>query len=232
MCQIESGQWGINGVWLDAWLPYNDHPRSYSPIVEGFEEARVADLIDPSTKQWDSSLLQGLFNPQEVELIQSIRLCNSSAKDKLIQPYTSSGQYTVQSGYRFLAKEISNNLTLVDPNHDNGIWKLAQGLSIPYKVKNFLWRACCDALPTKTNLRKRMILTFDVCDHYNREPENILYALWNCSKLAQIWEALPELSFHRTHSFSLDPQLFLSVRTYVIHLLGTYVTILCNWLII
>lgn len=72
------------GVWLDAWLPYNDHPRSYSPIVEGFEEARVADLIDPSTKQWDSSLLQGLFNPQEVELIQSIPLCNSSAKDKLI----------------------------------------------------------------------------------------------------------------------------------------------------
>jgi len=47
-----------------------------------------------------------------------------------------------------------------------------------------------------------MILTSDVCDRCNREPENILHALWNCSELAQIWEALPELSFHRTHSFS------------------------------
>ena len=68
------------GVWLDAWLPSYDHPRILSPTVDGFEEAGVADLIDPDTRQWDSCLLQGLFNPHEVDLIRSIPLCNSYAK--------------------------------------------------------------------------------------------------------------------------------------------------------
>ena len=49
-CLMESGQWRINWVWLDAWLPYNDHPRILSPTVNGLEEAKVADLIDPGTK--------------------------------------------------------------------------------------------------------------------------------------------------------------------------------------
>ncbi|KAL4597104.1 hypothetical protein ACB092_12G211700 [Castanea dentata] len=33
------------GVWLDAWLPYNDLPRILSPIVDGFKEAKVATSL-------------------------------------------------------------------------------------------------------------------------------------------------------------------------------------------
>ena len=57
-------------------------------------------------------------------------------------------------------------------------------------------------MPAKVSLRKRMILTFDICDHYNREPKSILHTLWDCTELAQIWEALPEFDFHRFHYFS------------------------------
>nr|POF04981.1 hypothetical protein CFP56_18437 [Quercus suber] len=46
------------GVWLDSWLPSCKHPRVLSPMVDGFEEARVADLIDSVSRQWDSILLQ------------------------------------------------------------------------------------------------------------------------------------------------------------------------------
>ena len=31
----------------------------------------MADLIDPESRQWDSKLLQGLFNPSEAGLIKS-----------------------------------------------------------------------------------------------------------------------------------------------------------------
>ena len=109
--------------------------RNTYVLTDGFEEAKVVDLIDLSTKQWDASLLQGLFNPQEVDLIQSIPLCNSSAEGKLIWPYTSLGQYTMESGYNFPAKENLNNPTTVGPNQDNGVWKLVWGLPIPNKVK-------------------------------------------------------------------------------------------------
>lgn len=72
------------GVWLDAWLPSHEHPRILTPMVAGFEEVRVADLIDPSTGQWDSNLLQGLFAPNEIELKKSIPLCSSSMEDKIV----------------------------------------------------------------------------------------------------------------------------------------------------
>ena len=90
--------------------------------------------------------------------MQSIPLGNSSAEDKLIWPYTSLGQHTVQSGYKFLAKENLNNPTTVGPKQDNGVWKLVWCLSIPNKLKNFLWRACQNVMPAEVNLRKRMIL--------------------------------------------------------------------------
>ena len=32
---------------MDAWLPHCDHLGILSPVVEGFEEIRVIDLIDP-----------------------------------------------------------------------------------------------------------------------------------------------------------------------------------------
>ena len=38
------------GVWLDSWLPSSDHPRTLSPLVAGFEDAKVTDLIDPVTR--------------------------------------------------------------------------------------------------------------------------------------------------------------------------------------
>ena len=57
-------------------------------------------------------------------------------------------------------------------------------------------------MPAKVNLRKQMILTFDICDHCNKEPTSILHVLWDCTELAQIWEALLEFDFHRSHCFS------------------------------
>ena len=46
MCLLKAARWRMgNGesirVWLDAWLPYNDHPRILSSTVDGFEEAKV-----------------------------------------------------------------------------------------------------------------------------------------------------------------------------------------------
>lgn len=112
------------------------------------------------------------------------------------------GQYTAQSGYRFLAKENSNSATTVSPNHNDQVWKLVWGLSIPNKVKNFFWRACRDAMPAKVNLQKRKILLSGVCDHCKKDSESILHALWDCLELAQTWRSCPEFEFHPSHRFS------------------------------
>lgn len=92
------------GVWLNSWFPSCEHPRVFSLVINRLKEARVVDLIDPVSRQCDSILLQGLFNPHEVDLIKSIPLCRSYSDDKLIWPYTSLGHYTVELGYSFSCK--------------------------------------------------------------------------------------------------------------------------------
>ena len=123
--------------------------------MQVLKDAKVVDLIDTVSKKWDVHLLQGLFNPQEVELIMSIPLCRSYVEDKLVWPFTPSGTYTVKPGYRFLVNENSVNSTPMNSNQNDGVWKLIWALSVPNKVKNFVWRSCRDALLIKYNLRRR-----------------------------------------------------------------------------
>ena len=124
-----------------------------SNLVTSFEDMKVNDLIDPVSNQWDAGLLQGLFSSQEVKLIMSIPLCRTYIEDKLIWPYTSSGNYIVKSGYNFLAAAKTDQTTTANPRQDGGIWKLVWSVLVPNKVKNFLWRVCKEALPMKRNLK-------------------------------------------------------------------------------
>ena len=53
----------------------------------------------------------------------------------------------------------------------------------------------------KKNLKRRKILNEDKCDHYGQAEESILYAIWECSKLTPIWDAIPDFSFRQARSF-------------------------------
>lgn len=120
---------------------------------------------------------------------------------KLVWPFAASGEYTVRSGYNFLAKENLTNLASGYSLQDSGIWKLIWGLWFPNKVKNFTWRSREDAVPVKKNLKKRQILQDETCDHCKQAVETVLYAIWECSKLSPIWDSMPDFSFRQTHSF-------------------------------
>ena len=76
------------------------------------------------------------------------------------------------------------------------IWKLVWSLSVPNKVKNFLWRVCKEALPVKRNLRRRKIIEEDTCDHCKSSAESEFHALWECSALTSVWNSVPELRLH------------------------------------
>lgn len=98
-------------VWNDAWLPSLDHPRIQSQVVPGFEDAKVLDLINPTTMRWEINLVCGLFHSAKVDLILSIPLSIFPMEDKVIWPFNPSSTYSVRSGTKFLAKESN----LLDP---------------------------------------------------------------------------------------------------------------------
>ena len=148
-------------------------------------------------------LLKALFRPEEAQLISSIPLGSASARDKVIWPHTQSGIYTVKSGYYFLSRDQD----LLDggastPTPPKKLWKFIWSMSIPSKVRNFLWRAAKNAIPVKTSLVQRKVLTEETCDQCKMQPENVLHALWSCSCLDEVWMSDQVWSFRDTMTFS------------------------------
>ena len=181
-----------------AWSSRESYPQS----LKVFKKL-IDCLINPTSRSWDTDLLAGVFALVEADLIQKIPLSPVTVEDKLIWPHVPSGMYSVKSGYRFLTKEKSGSLNntqaqTVSPN----VWHRLWGLSVPNKVKNFLWRACKEALPVKTNLVHRRVLSEDICCHCNLKAEDGLHALWECASLSAIWEANSLWLFCKSKKFS------------------------------
>nr|XP_023911306.1 uncharacterized protein LOC112022914 [Quercus suber] len=152
-----------------------EHPWVLSDIVPGFEESRVVDLINPSTRTWDANLVHGLLSLEEAALVLSIPLSRTLVEDKITWPLTPSGNTQQQ----------------------NEVWKLIWRLNVPNKVRNFMWRACKEAIPAKRNLLRRKILTEDKCEECGVESETTTHALWECTTLDEVWQNIPSFEDRR-----------------------------------
>ena len=94
-----------------------------------------------------------MFKPAEAAVMKGIPLCSFSQRDKLIWPFTPSGHYTVKLGYCFLYEGSAPvQASANDSLFSKKIWGLEAN-----KVKNFVWRVCKEALPTKEILYRRKI---------------------------------------------------------------------------
>ena len=181
-----------------AWSSRESYPQS----LKVFKKL-IDCLINPTSRSWDTDLLAGVFALVEADLIQKIPLSPVTVEDKLIWPYVSSGVYSVKSGYRFLVKEKGGSRASLQTQTDSpSVWRWIWGLSVSNKGKNFLWRACKEALPVKINLVRRKVLSEDICCHCNLKAEDGLHALWDCAKLSTIWEVDSLWLFCRSKKFS------------------------------
>ena len=159
--------------------------------------------INPTSRTWDKDVLLGYFAPMEADLILKIPLSPTNVEDKLIWPHVPNGVYIVRFGYRFLVKDKSGpSPSPHSYGETTSIWIHIWGLLVPNKVKNFLWRACKEALTVKKNLVRRRVIDKDVCCHCNLKAEDGYHALWDCSELSAIWEADMMWPFCRSKKFS------------------------------
>ena len=60
-------------------------------------------------------------------------------------------------------------------------------LGVPNKIKHFIWRACCESLPTKRNLFSRKVTWCATCDRCKEEIEDVIHALWGYQALKEVW---------------------------------------------
>ena len=73
-------------------------------------------------------------------------------------PLTQNGQYTCKTGYKFLKNEYDEASQDMYNPQDSSFWKGVWSLWVPNKVKNLMWRACKNSIPTKLNLLRRAII--------------------------------------------------------------------------
>lgn len=69
-------------------------------------------------------------------------------------------------------------------------------------MKNHIWRACRNSLPTKTNFVRRTIIANDTCDRYHGVVEAVIHALWECPEIDVVWTDATLWDFRFTSEFA------------------------------
>lgn len=100
---------------------------------------------------------------------------------------TKNGEFFVRSAYH-LAKDIaevgkgscSSNKPLTN------IWKEVWSIKGPGVVKNFLWKAWNNILPTRENLKRHGITEDALCPICGRCMETISHILWSCESAKDV----------------------------------------------
>lgn len=127
--------------------------------------------------------------PHLKEKILSIKPSKNGGEDKRIWLRKTSGEYTTKTGY-YAALEAKQNLV----NFNNGVewnwlrdvWKL----TVPPKLKLFLWKMKQGALPVNRRLQILMITPTAKCVFCEAE-ETTLPRFFHCPLARQFWELTP-----------------------------------------
>ena len=58
---------------------------------------------------------------------------------------------------------------------------------MPPKVRNFIWRACANILPTRESLHQRRVNVDAWCELCCQQPESAGHLLWECPFARNVW---------------------------------------------
>ena len=70
---------------------------------------------------------------------------------------------------------------------DQRLWKRLWSLNVPPKVRTFMWRACCNVLPTKSNPTQWKVQTDPKCSICSPQDETKEHILWECPFAHNVW---------------------------------------------
>ncbi|KAL5550972.1 hypothetical protein UlMin_001148 [Ulmus minor] len=181
--------WKIgNGLSVKAFSdPWIARPMSFKPVTKNprMDDPTVAEFLNPLG--WNTQLLEENFWPIDIAEITNITVPRNREADKLWWFFEKKGSYTVKSGYK-LACDLNNPIFDSTSAGGSNWWTTLWTLKLPPKIKNFLWRSCLNALPTKDNLVKRGIKTLQSCPRCGEVQESVLHVFFECIYARSLWE--------------------------------------------
>jgi hypothetical protein len=177
-------------IWNDPWIQSSADYKVTSQRGAAVY-MKVSELINPVTGQWDTVLLDDLFNSCDVGRILQILLHNQGFKDFIAWGANSHGRYTVKSGYYLQWKHrygvSASALALPGSLAMNLVWKILWKLKIPSKINFFMWRDLHGIMPLKCILINRHIGDSGSCPPSNQGAEDIMHLLFCCPPMKEMW---------------------------------------------
>ena len=120
-------------------------------------------VVSPRPQNAENELVRNSFLPHEAMTILSILISQNLPDDSLVWAWTKKGIFTVKSAYHVAHGWLAEGRGLgaggeeSNMNKKKEFWTTIWGLKCPSKVKNFLWRACKNILPTNYCLWLRKV---------------------------------------------------------------------------
>ena len=176
-------------VWEDVWIP-GSPARAAKPKLPNFDvDLRVHHLIDHDRKEWKVDLISEVIDAEDVPRIISLRISKTNRSDGYSWNHTSSGCYSVKSGYAIAVEQRRNKQDaemLLEPSC-NSLKKKVWKLKAPRKMKHYLWQALSGYVASASKLKERHCGTYTVCQWCGAENETINHILFECSPAIQCW---------------------------------------------
>ena len=188
--RIGNGQ-TIN-IWSDPWLP-RDESRKIRSVRGNQIITKVCELINPSSNNWDTQLLNQTFNAEEVKIIKTIPI-QDGAIDNIAWHFDKKGNFSVKSAYQVVQnikkkeeEQGSSSMDITNEGNNKIKWKKLWSIPLPGKVKHFLWRLANNSLPFRMKLKRKGINLDTRCPVCYRLDEDGGHCFLKCKHVKAFW---------------------------------------------
>ncbi|XP_027158016.1 uncharacterized protein LOC113759637 [Coffea eugenioides] len=172
-------------IWDDRWLPDSEDGRVKTQRREEVGVFRVSDLIQED--KWNKELIVQVFEDQEGKEILRIPLSVFERKDTVYWIKSSTGEFTVKSGYR-LAKSLRGKGDHGRRGAESSCrgkytpqgWSFLWGLKVKHKLKHFIWKCLQGVFPVNVAIKERCSKGDPICKCCGEYPETIEHLLFFC----------------------------------------------------
>nr|XP_027083741.1 uncharacterized protein LOC113706047 [Coffea arabica] len=183
-------------IWDDRWLLDTDYGRVKAREGMEVKVYWVNELIKDG--EWDMEVITRIFDEETRRKVLRIPLSVMPMKDRIYWVISSTGVYTVKSGYK-LAKirkrKEEQRRTRAEPGCSVSCatlsWNSVWHMNIKPKLKHFIWRCLNGILPVNALLMDRCSKGNFLCKCCGENPETIEHLFFFCNNAQEIWKAAP-----------------------------------------
>ncbi|XP_026460009.1 uncharacterized protein LOC113360757 [Papaver somniferum] len=151
----------------------------------------VQELLIEEGTQWNSPVVQYLFDSETADLIPNMRI-SAVAEDRLIWCLTRNGKFSMKSAYNkvFELSLGDTEISLKIPSTDitrKEFWKIE---TWP-RVQHFWWKCLADILPTNVRLSIQCGYINRTCPLCMQHEETTVHVLFMCPFSRAVWMLIP-----------------------------------------